>query len=88
MPVKLKGKKGMSEMTPEQKEYYQKEAESHADFLTEKVFKPAFVMAFIYGVKYGREDAVRELKANQKLDCDKAKLVEELNEELNRKRRM
>ena len=43
----------------EQKEYYKKEAEHHADFLCDKVFKPAFIMAFIHGVKHGREDEKR-----------------------------
>ncbi len=46
----------MSELTSEQKEHYLKIANDHADFLTEKVFKPAFIMAFLHGVKHGRED--------------------------------
>jgi len=51
----------MSEMTPEQKEYYLKEADNHANFLCDKVFKPAFIMAFIHGAKHGREDMVKEM---------------------------
>lgn len=52
----------MSEMSQELKDYYLKEADNHADFLTEKVFKPAFIMAFIHGVKHGREDMEEELR--------------------------
>jgi len=48
-------------MTKEQKEKYKEDAENHADFLYEKVFKPAFIMAFIHGAKHGREDAKCEL---------------------------
>ena len=51
----------MSEMSPEQKEYYLKEADNHADFLCGQVFKPAFVMAFVHGVKHGREDMSKEM---------------------------
>jgi len=50
----------MSELKPEQKEYYLDQADKHANFLAEKVFKPAFVMAFIHGVKHGREDLIKE----------------------------
>lgn len=52
----------MSEMPKELKEHYLDEANKHADFLAEKVFKPAFIMAFIHGSKHGREDIMRELK--------------------------
>lgn len=51
----------MSELTSEQKEYYLDIADKHANFLTEKVFKPAFLIAFIHGVKHGREDLSKEL---------------------------
>jgi len=51
----------MSEMNDELKEKYQKDAKAHADFLCEKVFKPAFIMAFIHGVKHGREDLRDEM---------------------------
>ena len=47
----------MAELSDELKEKYQIEAKAHANFLCEKVFKPAFIMAFIHGVKHGREDA-------------------------------
>ncbi len=50
----------MSELSAAQKKYYTEQAESHADFLCEKVFKPAFLMAFIHGVKHGREDLKKE----------------------------
>ena len=55
----------MSEMSQELKDYYLKEADNHANFLTEKVFKPAFVMAFIHGVKHGREDMEEELRESK-----------------------
>ena len=54
----------MSELTAAQKEHYIKQANNHADFLCEKVFKPAFIMAFIHGVKHGREDLKKERSAN------------------------
>ena len=50
----------MSELTQEQKEFYEDQAIKHAEFLCEKVFKPAFVMAFVHGVKHGREDVERK----------------------------
>ena len=50
----------MSELSAVQKEYYTEQANSHADFLCEKIFKPAFTMAFIHGVKHGREDLKKE----------------------------
>ena len=52
----------MSELSLEQKEQYLDEADKHANFLCDKVFKPAFVMAFIHGVKHGREDMMEELR--------------------------
>ncbi len=52
----------MSDMTPEQKKHYTEEAEKHADFLCDKIFKPAFKMAFIHGAKHGREDLQKEIK--------------------------
>lgn len=50
----------MPELPPEIKDKYKVLAENHADFLCDKVFKPAFVMAFIHGAKHGREDAEKE----------------------------
>ena len=41
-------------------EKYKILAEKHADFLCDKVFKPAFIMAFIHGAKHGREDIKKE----------------------------
>jgi len=52
----------MSELTSEQKEYYLDIGNKHCNFLVEHVWKPAFMMAFIHGVKHGRKDAIRELK--------------------------
>ena len=52
----------MSELSSEQKERYLDEADKHANFLCDKVFKPAFVMAFIHGVKHGRVDMMEELR--------------------------
>lgn len=62
--LKEKGDIKMSDLSAEQKDYYKQEAEDHADFLCEKVFKPAFIMAFIHGVKHGREDEKILLKGN------------------------
>ena len=52
----------MSEMKKDLQEHYTEEAKKHADFLCEKVFKPAFMMAFIHGAKHGREDVLKEHK--------------------------
>ncbi len=71
----------MSEMSIEMKERYLKEADDHANFLTEKVFKPAFVMAFIHGVKHGRKDATSELEKLHKLHLSKLQLKDKLNRE-------
>ncbi len=46
----------MSEMSEKINEKYLKDANDHADFLIEKVFRPTFIMAFLHGVKHGRED--------------------------------
>ena len=73
----------MSEMSQEKKEYYLREADNHANFLAEKVFKPAFVMAFIHGVKHGMEDAQKEMNAKLALHCKKAELKDELNNQPN-----
>ena len=51
----------MGELPNELKAKYEKEAEDHAIFLCEKVFKPAYIMAFIHGVKHGREDLRDEI---------------------------
>lgn len=64
--VLYKGKRDMSEMSKELQNQYFEEAEKHAYFLTEKVFKPAFVMAFIHGIKHGREDLAKEIIAEAK----------------------
>ena len=40
----------------EKEERYRILAEKHADFLCDKVFKPAFIMAFIHGAKHAQED--------------------------------
>ena len=56
-------------MTSEQREHYEFEANKHADFLCEKVFKPAFIMAFIHGAKHGRQNLTEEiLEAAKKKD--------------------
>jgi hypothetical protein len=43
-------------MGEEEYDRYKKIAQEHADFLCEKVFKPAFVMAFVHGAKHMKED--------------------------------
>ena len=50
----------MSEMTPKQKEYYEKIANDHVNWMCEKVIKPNYVLAFLHGVKHGREDKEKE----------------------------
>ena len=44
---------------------YVKLAEEHANFLCEKVFKPAFIMAFIHGAKHMAQEM--ENKANERV---------------------
>ena len=38
--------------TKEERARYTEDAKKHADFLCEKVFKPAFIMAFVHGAKH------------------------------------
>ncbi len=52
----------MAELPTKTEQKYKELAEKHADFLCDKVFKPAFIMAFIHGVKHGREDIKKENK--------------------------
>ena len=66
----------MSKMEQELIEKYRKETEEHADFLCEKVFKPAFNMAFIHGVKHGREDVIKE-QENENYHCYAEDFLEE-----------
>lgn len=49
----------MAEMKPEDVDRYKEMAEKHADFLCDKVFKPAFVMAFVHGAKHAKEEFER-----------------------------
>lgn len=60
----------MSKMSPELEKHYKDEAQKHAEFLTEKVFKPAFIMAFIHGAKHGRADAEEEFKKDYVFEDD------------------
>ena len=46
----------MINLTPEEEERYSDLATKHAHFLCDKVFKPAFEMAFIHGAKHMKED--------------------------------
>lgn len=46
----------MSEITEEQEAQYFRMAQQHADFLCDKIFKPAFEMAFVHGVQHGLRD--------------------------------
>ena len=46
----------MINLTKEQEKKYKELAEEHADFLCEKVFKPAFKMAFLHGAKHMQEE--------------------------------
>jgi len=42
----------MADLEKEKFEEYKKMAEEHANFLCEKIFKPAFIMAFVHGAKH------------------------------------
>ena len=46
----------MVELTQEEEEHYSDLATKHADFLCDRVFKPAFEIAFIHGAKHMKED--------------------------------
>ena len=46
---------------------FEKMAKDHADFLCEKVFKPAFIMAFIHGAKHMDELHGLEVKQDVKI---------------------
>ena len=46
----------MADLNSEEMQKYKKLAEEHAEFLYRKIFKPAFVMAFIHGAKHMRDD--------------------------------
>ncbi len=46
----------MINLTPEEEERYSDLAMKHAHFLCDKVFKPAFEIAFIHGAKHMKED--------------------------------
>lgn len=52
----------------EDKDYvrYKHMAREHANFLCEKVFKPAFVMAFLHGAKHMFDEMEEKSKANAK----------------------
>ncbi len=52
----------MAEMKPEDASRYKEMAEKHADFLCDKVFKPAFIMAFLHGAKHAKEEFERTEK--------------------------
>ncbi len=49
----------MSNMTQEEQERYSDMAMKHANFLCDRVFKPAFEMAFIHGAKHMKEELMR-----------------------------
>lgn len=85
--VSLRGKKDMSEMPKANSDYYLEEANKHADFLIDKVFKPAFVMAFVYGAKHGREDLAREIEARGILHLKKEQMKKELCKEMVKKKK-
>jgi len=51
----------MSSLTQKEKEYYSDLAIKHADFLCDKIFKPAFEMAFIHGAKHMKDDIASDI---------------------------
>lgn len=52
----------------EEKDYarYKQMAEEHADFLCERVFKPAFIMAFLHGAKHMSDEMQAEKPKKKK----------------------
>ena len=50
----------MEAMGKEKCEEYTKLATDHADFLCEKVFKPAFVLGFVHGANHMFEEMCNE----------------------------
>ncbi len=46
----------MADLEKEKYDEYKEMAREHADFLCEKVFKPAFEMAFLHGAKHMHDD--------------------------------
>jgi len=55
----------MSDLPDELYARYKKEANEHADFLCEKVFKPAFVMAYLHGAKHMRDELLSTRKGQE-----------------------
>lgn len=72
----------MREMTKQMKAFYLDEACKHANFLAEKVFKPAFIMAFVHGARHGREDLLNELNAKEILHAKKERMRIEFNKDV------
>lgn len=52
----------MADLKKEKYDEYKKMAEEHADFLCEKVFKPAFRMAFVHGAKHMYDEMIYDLR--------------------------
>lgn len=50
----------VSNLTDDEAKRYDKMAADHADFLCYKIFKPAFMMAFIHGAKHMKEDLMSD----------------------------
>ena len=46
----------MSDLDKELFDKYKKDAEEHVNFLCEKIFKPAFIMAFVHGAKHMKDE--------------------------------
>lgn len=74
----------MAEMKEDLTSHYKEEAEKHAEFLVEKLFKPAFIMAFIHGAKHGREDVLKEqsvrLSAGTKIKSIEFVTIEDMSD--------
>ena len=50
----------MADLEGDQKKAYEKMANDHADFLCFKIFKPAYIIAFMHGAKHMKEDMLKK----------------------------
>ncbi len=66
----------MSNLTDDEAKRYDKMAADHADFLCYKIFKPAFMMAFIHGAEHMKEDMM-----SGACDAKKPKILRPLTSE-------
>ncbi len=56
----------MINLTQRETKHYRDLATKHADFLCNKVFKPAFEMAFMHGAKHMKDDMIEAAQTDVK----------------------